>query len=120
MSVSLTCPLQEKRNQTGTAGIENAFESILRFSTFLLAFYDVLLQGYFRKRGSLWSFSIELGRDPETGKRKQKTVSGFKTKKEAQIAASAILKELAEESYIVEKDILLATFISEWINLYKH
>lgn len=61
-----------------------------------------------------------LGRDPETGKRKQKTVSGFKTKKEAQIAASAILKELAEESYIVEKDILLATFISEWINLYKH
>ncbi|SDF73624.1 AP2-like DNA-binding integrase domain-containing protein [Fontibacillus panacisegetis] len=42
------------------------------------------MQGYFRKRGTTWSFSVEIGRDPVTGKRKQKTVSGFKTKKEAQ------------------------------------
>ncbi|ERI06612.1 Arm DNA-binding domain-containing protein [Aneurinibacillus aneurinilyticus] len=41
------------------------------------------MKGYFRKRGSKWSFSIDIGRDPGTGKRKQKTVSGFKTKKEA-------------------------------------
>jgi integrase len=78
------------------------------------------MQGYFRKRGSTWSFSVELGRDPLTGKRKQKTVGGFKTKKEAQAAAAAIQLEVAEESYIVEKDILLATFVTEWIKLYQH
>lgn len=39
------------------------------------------MKGYFRKRGEKWSFTIDIGRDPLTGKRKQKTVSGFKRKK---------------------------------------
>ncbi|MNW40144.1 hypothetical protein D3C74_172500 [compost metagenome] len=78
------------------------------------------MQGYFRKRGSTWSFSIDIGRDPETGKRKQKTVSGFTTKKEAQAAAAAMLQELTQGSYIVEKDILLEVFVPEWIKQYQH
>lgn len=85
---------------------------------------------YFRKRGckcdgkrctcdAAWSFSIDLGRDPKTGKRKQKTVSGFKTKKEAQLAAAAIQQELAQGTYITEKDILFKDFVTEWIKLYQ-
>ncbi|WP_141391441.1 hypothetical protein, partial [Aneurinibacillus migulanus] len=27
----------------------------------------IVMKGYFRKRGSKWSFSIDVGRDPETG-----------------------------------------------------
>jgi len=29
---------------------------------------------YFRKRGEKWSFTIDIGPDPVTGKRRQKTV----------------------------------------------
>jgi hypothetical protein len=68
------------------------------------------MQGYFRKRGSLWSFSLDIGRDPRTGKRKQKTVSGFKTKKEAQIAAAALQQEINQGTFIAEKDILFKRF----------
>lgn len=88
------------------------------------------MQGYFRKRGckcdgkrctcdATWSFSIDLGRDPKTGKRKQKTVSGFKTKKEAQLAAAAMQQELAQGTFIAEKDILFKEFVLEWIKLYQ-
>lgn len=88
------------------------------------------MKGYFRKRGckcdgkrctcdATWSFSLDLGRDPRTGKRKQKTVSGFKTKKEAQLAAAAIQQELSQGTFIAEKDISFKEFVSEWIKLYQ-
>lgn len=38
---------------------------------------------YFRKRGEKWSFTMDVGKDPITGKRKQITKGGFKTKKAA-------------------------------------
>ena len=38
---------------------------------------------YFRKRGEKWSFTMDVGKDPITGKRKQITKGGFKTKKVA-------------------------------------
>lgn len=49
---------------------------------------------YFRKRGSTWSFTIDVGQDPTTGKRRQKTTSGFRTKKEAEKACAEIVTEI--------------------------
>ncbi|MEW4286699.1 site-specific integrase [Priestia koreensis] len=88
------------------------------------------MEGYFRKRGckcegkrctcnATWSFSIDIGRDPKTGKRKQKTVSGFKTKKEAQLAAAKIQQDLAQGTYITEKSIMFKDFVKDWIKLYQ-
>lgn len=76
------------------------------------------MKGYFRKRGEKWSFTIDVGLDPTTGKRKQKTVSGFKTKKEAQLAAAALHQELSAGAYFEEKEILFRDFVEEWIRLY--
>lgn len=39
------------------------------------------MKGSFRKRGNAWSFTIDIGIDPTTGKRQQKSKSGFRTKK---------------------------------------
>lgn len=39
------------------------------------------MKGSFRKRGNTWSFTIDIGIDPATGKRQQKSKSGFRTKK---------------------------------------
>lgn len=48
------------------------------------------MKGYFRKRGEKWSFTIDIGKDPITGKRKQKTASGFKTKKKPNVHAMSL------------------------------
>lgn len=53
---------------------------------------------YFRKLSNgKWSFTIDVGRDPITGKRKQITRSGFSLKKEAIEAAAEIAREYKEK-----------------------
>ncbi|MGV3466381.1 MAG: tyrosine-type recombinase/integrase [Heyndrickxia sp.] len=54
---------------------------------------------YFRKRGNKWSFTMDVGKDAITGKRKQITRSGFKTKKEASEEAAKITNELKSGGY---------------------
>ncbi|WP_134705131.1 tyrosine-type recombinase/integrase [Ammoniphilus sp. YIM 78166] len=77
------------------------------------------MKGYFRKRGDKWSFTIDIGIDPKTGKRKQKTSSGFKTKKEAQAAAAALQHELSSGTHIDETDMMFKDFAEEWLSLYE-
>ncbi|WPS86510.1 tyrosine-type recombinase/integrase [Brevibacillus halotolerans] len=60
------------------------------------------MKGHFRKRGSKWSFGVALGTDPNTGKRRQITRSGFKTKKEAEAACAQLISEFENEQYIKE------------------
>jgi Arc/MetJ family transcription regulator len=55
------------------------------------------MQGHLRKRGERWAFVIELERDPITGKRRQKWVSGFPTRDAAQ-------KALREKLTAVDRD----------------
>ncbi|SFM40481.1 site-specific integrase [Pelosinus propionicus] len=73
---------------------------------------------YFRKRGEKWSFTADIGQDAATGKRKQKTVSGFKTKKEAQLAAGKLEQEVNHGTYIEEKNLTFEDFSIEWLKLY--
>lgn len=76
------------------------------------------MKGYFRKRGSKWSFTIDIGRDPVTGKRKQKTISGFRTKKEAEAACQALLYELNNGMYINEKDWTVRQLMEYYIDVH--
>lgn len=49
---------------------------------------------YYRKlKNGKWSFTVDVGRDPLTGKRKQVTRSGFAKKSEAELAALAAKKD---------------------------
>ncbi|MGO4887994.1 tyrosine-type recombinase/integrase [Anaerobacillus sp. MEB173] len=72
------------------------------------------MKGYFRKRGEKWSFTVDLGRDNQ-GKRKQKTVSGFKTKKEAQIACNELINQLNKGEYLEPNEMTLEEFIMEYM-----
>lgn len=58
------------------------------------------MKGYIRKRGTKWSYTVDIGKDPRTGKRKQKTQSGFKTKKEAQAALAELVNDVEKGNYI--------------------
>lgn len=77
------------------------------------------MKGYFRKLGGKWSYTIDVGVDPATGNRKQKTKSGFSTKKEAQLAAAIVMQELETGMYRDENKILFKDFAEEWLRLYE-
>lgn len=68
--------------------------------------------------GSKWAFIIDIGLDPITGKRKQKTKSGFTTKLEAETAATTLMHELNEELYVEETDQTFSDFAKEWLPIY--
>lgn len=71
---------------------------------------------YFRKRGAKWTFTIDIGRDG-TGKRIQKTLSGFRTKSEAQKAAAEMTTEFERGNLAVStnKD-TLGSFMQEYLD----
>ncbi len=77
------------------------------------------MKGYFRKRGDKWSFTVDIGRDPSSGKRKQKTRSGFKTKKSAQEACAEMITELSKGVFIESKDMVLKDLLEEWLEASK-
>lgn len=74
------------------------------------------MKGYFRKRGDKWSFTIDIGKDPITNKRQQKSKSGFKTKKEAQAACAEMINEIEKGSYKKPESITLGQFMREFID----
>ncbi|WML24135.1 site-specific integrase [Neobacillus sp. OS1-33] len=68
--------------------------------------------------GSTWSFVIDIGRDPSTGRRKQKTKGGFRTKQEAETAATDLIYELNQGTYVQEQNVVFKDFASEWLLMY--
>ncbi|NUU76945.1 site-specific integrase [Paenibacillus xylanilyticus] len=70
------------------------------------------------KCGAKYSFTVDVGIDPQTGKRKQKTVSGFATKKEAENAARIVEYEYSQGTYVHEKDVTFKDFSTEWLKMY--
>lgn len=73
------------------------------------------MKGHIRKRGSKWCFVLDIGRDPETGKRRQKWFSGFATKKEAQRAMVEKIAELNRGEYIEPTKMTVKEFLEMWL-----
>lgn len=88
------------------------------------------MKGSYYKRGctckkkrcacnTTWAFTIDIGKDPQTGKRRQKTKSGFSSKEEAVQAANQLMYELYNDTYIEESEQTFAMFSQEWLTIYK-
>lgn len=68
--------------------------------------------------GSKWSFIVDIGRDPETGKRRQKGKGGFNTKEEAEAAAAALITKVNQGTYVRETNILFKDMPNKWLPIY--
>ncbi|MDP4158172.1 MAG: site-specific integrase [Bacillota bacterium] len=77
------------------------------------------MKGYYRKRGKTWYYTIDVGIKPDTGDRDQRSKGGFKTKKEAQLAAAVLMNELDQGTYVKEAEITFEDFKGEWLGLYQ-
>lgn len=77
------------------------------------------MRGHIRKRGNKWAVVLDLGRDPETGKRKQKWLSGFDTKKDAQQHLTEALGQVDRGTFISPSARTLGGFLAEWLGTVK-
>lgn len=75
---------------------------------------DFVMRGSVIKRGKSWTVVIELAADPETGKRRQRWHSGYRTRKEAERARVNLLGKLDTGTYVEKSRQPLSEFIEEW------
>jgi integrase len=73
------------------------------------------MRGSVVKRGDRYSVVVELDRDPITGKRRQKWVSGYRTKRDAERALTEILAAKDSGGYVEPTKQNLAQFATEWL-----
>ncbi len=66
------------------------------------------------KRGKKWAYVAYAGKNPITGKDKQKTKSGFSTKKDAQLAAALFEREFHRGEYIQPSKMSFSDLCSDW------
>ncbi|PAD73703.1 site-specific integrase [Paenibacillus campinasensis] len=75
-------------------------------------------QKYTTKDGVRWMYKYYSTIDPVTGKKKQSTKRGFKSKKEAQLDAAAVELEITNGTFVKEKSITFAEFAPKWLKIY--
>jgi hypothetical protein len=72
------------------------------------------MTGNVHKRGNPWYVTVEMPRDPVTGRRRQKTHSGFRTRKEAEAARVRILADMQRGEYVEPSKKTVGQFLDEW------
>ncbi|MGB2871110.1 Arm DNA-binding domain-containing protein, partial [Psychrobacillus psychrotolerans] len=71
---------------------------------------------HIRKRGKTYSYAIDIGNDPLTGKRKQISKGGFIKKRDAEAAARKIELSLDENRYTVLSKEIFSDYIINWFD----
>jgi len=67
------------------------------------------------RKGPVYDIVFDLGRDPATGRRKQKWVRGFKTRKEAEAALAKAVAEVTQGTYIDPVKMTVGEYLRWWL-----
>ncbi|NOV01377.1 site-specific integrase [Paenibacillus planticolens] len=73
---------------------------------------------FYRKRGTKWEYRISYT-DRQTGKSKETTKGGFKTKKEAQIAAAEAESKINYFGFAENGNETVENYFKDWLEIYK-
>ena len=73
------------------------------------------MRGHVRRRGGGWVYVVDKGRDPTTGKRRQKWSAQFTTRAEAEAALAGDVVKLTRGERIDPDKTPLADYVTEWI-----
>ena len=77
------------------------------------------MRGHIRKRGERsWAIVVDVGHDPQTGKRRQKWISVKGTKRDAERRLPEVIKELNDRTYVEPSGIRLADYLDLWMRDY--
>jgi hypothetical protein len=72
------------------------------------------MKGHVRKRRT-WEFIVDVGQHPVTGRRRQKSKGGFRTKKEAESAVHAFIRFMEGGGNPTPERIRLAPYLRRWL-----
>lgn len=74
------------------------------------------MRGHIAKKGKRYYPVTDVGRDPATGRRKQKWHEGYGTKREAEARLADIVRDLRQGNYVAPSRRTLADFVSrDWL-----
>jgi hypothetical protein len=74
------------------------------------------MRGSIRKRGGTYTYILDLPPDPVTGKRRQKTKGGFRTKRECQAALNEAIMTVQTGTYVEASRRTVRSFLlEEWL-----
>jgi integrase len=73
------------------------------------------VNGSVKKHGPTWRYRIDLGPDPLTGKRRQLTKGGYRTKREAQEACTEALDNARRGQLVRTTRKTVGEFLEDWI-----
>jgi integrase len=73
------------------------------------------MRGHVRKRGKTWCVVVDVGRDPESGRRRQSWKSGFRTRREAERGLTELLGRLEGGSFVEPTRQTVGDFLHEWL-----
>ena len=71
------------------------------------------MRGSVVKRGRTWSYVVDIGRDPESGRRRQRWKGGFPTKREAELALN---RALNADEVAVAGGLTVACYLEQWLD----
>jgi integrase len=69
-----------------------------------------------RKAHGSWTFHVEIQVDPATGKRKQITKGGFRTRSDAEEEMAAVIARLNEGSWTDDKRTTVGEWLDRWLS----
>lgn len=73
------------------------------------------MRGSVTKREGSWSFVVDRGIDPVTGKRRQQRRSGFRTSQAAEDALRRTIQQLTDGSFVERTDQTVDEYLTEWL-----
>lgn len=73
------------------------------------------MRGSIVKRGTGYSIVLDLGRDPQTGSRRQRWHSGYRTKRDAERGLAELVGDVNRGTYVPKTRQTLAEYAGEWL-----
>lgn len=73
----------------------------------------------YKKPSGLWAYKIDIGKNPQTGKRQQKEKGGFKRAKDAKLAGEEALQRYRNKGFARPETVEFGDFAQEWLKAYE-
>jgi hypothetical protein len=74
------------------------------------------MRGSIRKRGRTYTYWLDIGPDPVTGRRRQRTKGGFRTKRECQAALNEAIAAVQGGAFVEPSKRTVRSFLlDEWL-----
>jgi integrase len=74
-------------------------------------------RGSVRKRGSTWTVVVDVGPDPVTGRRRQKSTGGFRTRKAAEAGLRELSAAVDAGRYVERSTTTVGDYLDEWLDV---